>query len=296
MNLLDCLIGASISLYRVSPLYPSWGPRLARVLARRRHSSVGAPAPVVLRKVQGFEMALDLGEVIDSQLYYTGTFEAPTLEVIRKLVRAGDTAVDVGANIGWITLNLARQVGPTGRVLAFEPSERAFHRLAEHVSRNQLAHVETFPLAIGDETSPPTRTSLQSSYRIDGLVALQEEMVSTVRLDDFVSTASLRHLDFIKVDTDGMEPFVFRGARAALERFHPILVFEFGPAQLAQVSEKPEDLLDYLEGLGYGIYHERGLRPATDVRRRLRSWNTSATVNLVGIPAARSPTGPYGVV
>jgi predicted methyltransferase len=59
--------------------------------------------------------------VIDSQLYYAGTFDPESIQVMRALVHSGDTVVDVGANIGWFTLHLAEQVGSTGSVLALEP-------------------------------------------------------------------------------------------------------------------------------------------------------------------------------
>src|SRR5947208_449992 len=98
-------------IYRRSPLYPRWGPILARCLARLRPLDGRG---LVVKDIGGVRFELDLSEVIDASLYYSQTFEEGAEAVIAELVKPGMMAVDVGANIGYHTFRMARLVGSNG--------------------------------------------------------------------------------------------------------------------------------------------------------------------------------------
>src|ERR1700694_4896060 len=84
----------------------------------------------------GLKWCLDLREGIDFSIYLLGAFERSTVVTLEKLVRPGYVAFDIGANIGAHTLRLARGVGPTGRVFAFEPADSVFAKLKQNLALN----------------------------------------------------------------------------------------------------------------------------------------------------------------
>src|SRR5277367_6448201 len=85
---------------------------------------------------RGLVWSLDLSEGIDFSIYLLGAFERSTVVTLEKLVKSGDVVMDIGANIGAHTLGLARSVGPSGRVFAFEPTDFAFDKLQRNLDLN----------------------------------------------------------------------------------------------------------------------------------------------------------------
>ena len=80
---------------------------------------------------------LDLKEGIDFSIYILGEFEKSTFSLYKSILREGDVVLDVGANIGDQTLPIAKLIGPTGKVFAFEPTEYAFNKLTKMLSMGQ---------------------------------------------------------------------------------------------------------------------------------------------------------------
>ena len=241
--------------YRRSPLYPRVGQTFAAGMApvmRIRKS------PVV-RTVNGVRYALDLNEVIDSSLYFSGRFESGAEGAIRRLVTAGDVAIDIGSNIGYHTFGMAREVGPDGLVLAVDPSAWAMKRLNVNMSLNDFSNIRPIRVALGDSPSPTTISAVfRASYRLDGRRDDVPEEVRILSLDTLVDEQSLTRLDFIKLDVDGMEAQVLRGASQSLRRWMPNLLFEITPSALAEIDEDWTALLQSLLDLGYRFETENG--------------------------------------
>src|SRR6202008_4652242 len=105
---------------------------------------VGKDNSVIVNR-GGVRWSLDLAEGIDFSIYLLGAFEPSTAATIQKLVKPGDVALDIGANIGAHTLGLARSVGPQGRVFAFEPTDFAFQKLLQNLSLNADLQARTSP-------------------------------------------------------------------------------------------------------------------------------------------------------
>jgi FkbM family methyltransferase len=279
------LIGLAIRAYRATPLHPRCGAFFARLL-----SLVERRAEAVTVETAGFRMELDLREVVDSQVYYTGEFEPETVETIDRLVRPGDVALDVGANVGFVTLTLAVRVGEAGRVYAFEPTERAFQRLARNLSLNSFPQVRALRLGVSDREGR-TQARIRSSYRTDGIDSSTEQAISLVTLDLWAAREGLDRVDFIKIDTDGMEVQVFRGARATLERLRPGVFFELVPQAISDAGESAEELVRFLDGLGYRLLHQGTLEPWSSAVRALEATRRGACVNVVAWPAERPLPG-----
>jgi FkbM family methyltransferase len=140
----------------------------------------------------------------------------------RQILRPGDLVLDVGANIGYTALVFADAVGPTGRVYAFEPSER-IHALLERSVRPH-ANISALRLAVAEQTGvlpffEATRSNLSSALPIAGAVA---QAVPSVSIDEFC--AKVGAPAFIKIDVEGLESAVLGGARQTLRGARPPLV------------------------------------------------------------------------
>ena len=171
----------------------------------------------VLRTVDGITYELDLNEVIDSAIYFLGAFEPDTAAAFKRLVRPGDVVLDVGANVGSHSLLFSKLVGPCGRVVAFEPTRWAFRKLQRNKDLNLSFCSENLileKLVVADHSGISQTIRFQSRWPLFGVSApSEEEIVDSVTVDDYVENAGLTRVDFLKVDVDGYEYKVIRGAK-----------------------------------------------------------------------------------
>ncbi len=272
-------IGVAMRLYRRSPLHPTAGAMLARLLAQ---VAARLPSPQV-RVVGGMRWELHLDEVIDASLFFSGSFEPRAERAITGHVGVGMTAIDVGANVGYHCLRMARQVGPSGRVIAVEPAPRAITRLRRNLALNDLRNVTVVDAALGDQDVQRAGLRLQSSYPLAGRGRPEPLLARVVRLDALVQELGLTQVDFVKIDVDGGEAKVLRGARETLRHFRPPLFFEITPSALEASGESMESLFAGLLELGYSISDEGGTCWRDPVRRA-RALRRGAGCNLLALP------------
>lgn len=210
----------------------------------------------------GLRWRLDLREGVDLSIFLLGGFEPSTLRLYRRLVREGDCALDIGANVGSHTLPLARLVGARGRVHAFEPTAYAFGKLRANVALNPALaeRIEARQLMLQRDAATPPAPSVYSSWPLEKAGDLHEKhlgrLMSTTgaeatTLDRYVSAAGLHRVDFVKIDVDGGEPDVIAGGAGTLERFRPPLLMEFAPYLYRGREALFQGMLDLLSGLGY---------------------------------------------
>ena len=209
--------------------------------------------PVVVCRRGGLRWQLDLREGIDFSIFLLGGFERKMTAAYRRMIEVGAIVIDIGANIGAHTLPIATRVGPTGRVVAVEPTRYAFERLRMHIGLNPTLAARILPLQtmlMGSRTAVLAE-SVVSSWPLDtpsgahpGHAGVAKATTGAVvrTLDDLVSELDLRSVDFVKLDVEGSEPAVLAGVS------HPVrhLSFEFLPRALDQV----EACLTRLHALG----------------------------------------------
>ncbi len=145
----------------------------------------------------------------------TEVWEPETWALIRSEVRPGDSVADIGCYIGMYAIALARYVGRSGRVYAFEPNVTNCDETRRHLKLNHVEErVELVPAALGDRDS---KVPFNSSAGIQGHITLtpddESSLVPCMRLDTFLAG---RSLDVLKIDVEGYEEFVLRGAAALL--------------------------------------------------------------------------------
>lgn len=126
-------------------------PRLSAWL-QRYFQSRWRGGKVEVRDFHGrFRVSLDINEHMGSKAFWFGAYSGDDIALLKSLLRPGDTLIDVGANMGEWTLAAAGQVGPTGKVIAFEPTEHGLARLRRHVGWNALEdRVDIIAQAVSD--------------------------------------------------------------------------------------------------------------------------------------------------
>lgn len=237
----------------------SFARRLARSLYTRLPSAFSSRA--VIREINGIRYELDLSEMIDSALYFCGCYEPETSRALSRYLRPDMTVIEVGANIGAHTFEIAQQLDPRqGKLYSFEPTVYAFEKLQRNFQLNDFRHVVLEKVALSDTneqrdihraTSPetmPFKASWNRSKRDPKTNSI--DRITFRRLDDYIAEQGIQRLDLLKVDVDGYEMCVLRGGLETLRRFHPLLIIEVGTT-LERVGDRPDALIDTLTELGY---------------------------------------------
>ena len=268
---------------------PGWGTvaRYAGIFDERRWR--GADTRTIRGKLHGYQLYLDLANWSERQTFFLGRFyELETQLTIRALLERGDTLVDVGANIGMITLVGARSVGPSGRVYSIEPQPEAFGRLENHITRNHLQQVTALQLGLSDEPGALRLATLAGHTGMStfaSLGAAQQQAVSgsyearVERGDEVLAGAPAAAPMVIKIDVEGFEIRVLRGLRQTLRRHRPAVITELVPDHLRRAGFEPEQLFELMNEAEYrsfqmttrreGLRHRLSLRPLSARSLRL---------------------------
>ena len=243
---IDSLLGA---YSRIAPTGHG-GYRLAR-FARRFHPPDDRVA--FFRTPDHLRLHLDLGTYPDCCMAF-GLYELDTARVLRRLLRAGDTFVDGGANIGYFALLAAKAVGPGGRVHAFEPQPDNRRRLAEHVAANGFQSViDIHPVALSDRpgavqlhtyANPASNHGQSTMFVLPG-TETRSVSVETVRLDDYLPDIAPR---LIKLDIEGAEPMAISGMAETLRRHRPAIIVELNAATLGRAGFSVQEPIERLLG------------------------------------------------
>jgi FkbM family methyltransferase len=197
-----------------------------------------------------------------TSLYMKRLGYEPHLAFVADCVRPGDTVVDIGANYGVYSLVLATRVGRTGRVIAFEPGREALLQLRENVALNHGLNVELVPLALSDHSGeqPLFHIGGPTTHSLSSFGGERTEVVRLTTLDTWEAGADLDRLDFIKVDVEGHEPQVFRGALTTLARYRPFILFEVSTGAMRRAHVRSSDTYTPLRSVGYEFFTLSGLR------------------------------------
>lgn len=172
-------------------------------------------------------------DLIGRALSVYGEWAEPQVQLLLQLIGEGDTVIEVGAHIGTTTIPLARRVGPSGRVYAFEPQPLVHQMLCANLALNAIGNVRAIPEGVHDTDAPLVLPDMEyGKVENFGGVSLSAdpnavgETVACRRLDSMIDRLSRCAL--IKVDVEGMEAAVLRGAEALIGRHRPILYCEVG--------------------------------------------------------------------
>jgi len=230
-------------------------PAHFRGKARLLNSFIGDTG-VKSARIFGGRFELDLSDFIQRQVYL-GTFEPHETGLIKGCLRPGMTFIDVGANIGYYIALAATQVGPAGRVIAFEPSAYAFERLSAMASKSALTQVTAIHAGLSDAAgSLKLYLGIGSANHTPTMVPHENASASTVRvvpLDDEAARLGIEHIDLMKIDVEGYEPKVLAAAARLLrERRIRAILCEFNEMWLRKAGSSPDALEALILQAGMG--------------------------------------------
>ena len=189
-------------------------------------------------------------------------WSSPEERMLERMDLRGQVVYDVGAYRGAYSLFFSRRVGPAGRVIAFEPEARNFALLRRNLERNQVRNVMPLQIALGEERD------LRTIYGLPGMpttASLAEEARTPLRrargqacvesLDELLGALALPQPQFLKIDVEGMELEVLRGAAKTLERLRPGLLIELHGCSRGHKRRRAAELAELLQPCGYALIH-----------------------------------------
>ena len=218
------------------------------------------PKDIVLVEVQGSKMYVkpdDSG--ISAAIINQGVWEPQETALFYALIKPRMTVLDVGANMGYYTLIAAKLVGSAGRAYAFEPDPENCQLIVKSVQLNGYNNVSVFNNAVGDRRGR-VKLHLESTNwghslsprNINNPAGSIE--VELITLDDLYQAGKLGdHIHFIKLDVQGAEELVLKGARMIIQEQRPVAVMELEPARLNNMGSDALNLLHWFEHEGYSI-------------------------------------------
>lgn len=281
------------------------GRRLSRVrirgIPRLMYMSGGfvlGPGIQTVQSVSGLQIAIDARDYASCMMFF-GRFSAELISLMNSLVKVGDSVLDVGAQLGYVSSHLARLVGPSGVVHSFEPDPNALLRLRATVQANGHSWVLIFPIALGNdegELSFNVSPVLGWSTAVSGshLVNLSQITVPVTTVDRLASAGRIRRpVTFVKIDVEGYECAVLDGMSELLERDRPFILTEVNPVLLKPAALTPADLLSKIEKHRYRLFRvqERsGVLSGGEIELSpVTSEQVTEFCDVLGVPEEKQP-------
>ncbi len=203
--------------------------------------------------VHGHTLTVDPGDYLGLTINYV--YEPDVTSFLQRSVKRGDRAIDLGANIGYFTLLLAKLVGPEGHVIAFEPDAENFALLEQNICANDFENVDLRRQAVADRSGTTLlyRSPVNpGDHRLVGGSRMDREEVEVVKLDD-VAEQEFGRLRWIKMDVQGAELAALRGMRRLIASCPDLtIVSEVFPRALADFGDDPAELSSLIDA-GFAI-------------------------------------------
>lgn len=197
------------------------------------------------------------------RLLADGFFEPELARLAAHLTDPERDVIDVGANIGFYTILLAKRLSAGNRVAAFEPSKEAFEKLMKNVAHNQVEEkVLSFPLGASDSTGSSALYHVQGRTEYSSFVPIVHpaassdfisvQSISTVTVDEVVSNHELRPA-FLKVDVEGAEHLVIAGSRRTIRSYRPVILMEISDQLLQSAGSSAQAVVEDIRSYDYVV-------------------------------------------
>lgn len=234
-----------------------------------------------------FNVDIDLDPAMHSM--YFSIYEPKVTDILKRSLRHGDTFIDVGANVGYISAFALGLVGKTGSIHSFEPVPQFFRRLQRIKNDNPGYNIFLNNTALGehDHIAQISVTNLNNigwNTMVPGFMSqntVKENLWITVTtLDHYVFEHNMERINLVKIDTEGYEFQVIKGFQHYLRSVAelPILVVEIAPAAYPLLNSSLAEFSDFMQELGYVAKSE-------DLENFVKLEEIEKTTNVVFLPA-----------
>ncbi len=217
--------------------------------------------PVWVQVQPDVKMLLDPYDYVSREILETGQWEAESWAILQEHIGKGATVVDIGAHIGYYSLKAAPVAGPAGHVIAIEPNPETIQKLRGNIQASGARTITVEPVACSDTEStlelfaaPRSNTGETSLSRTNASQDSQGVTSYKVRarpLDEILKQAGVSRVDAVKIDVEGAEYLVLKGATETLDRYHPALLIEIVEHQLQAMGTSSEQVKELLRSHGY---------------------------------------------
>ncbi|RZS97334.1 FkbM family methyltransferase [Cecembia calidifontis] len=218
-------------------------------------------------KFRGIQMKVDISKSMGASIYWRGAHDWRPIFVLEKLLKKGNTFIDIGANQGEYALWAVRKTTASGNVLAFEPMDAVFAQLKENISLNPDYSnvIQAIQMGLSDRPGEINLYGKEGSNEgVNTIYPTPEHtfLIQKIKLDTLDN--QLEHLrpgrvDLIKIDVEGAELQVLKGATKCLTRFKPSLIIEINKEACQSAGYEAQDILEFLKNFGYA-FKQIGLR------------------------------------
>lgn len=251
------ILDRALTVYSYLPHHPGKGWIYDRVLP----TASGTWDKPRIRSRFGVKFECDLRDKLAREIYFVG-FVRRDCRVLRGLIRPGQVILDIGANIGYFSLLFAKWLRGKGEVYAFEPFPATKRRLERNLELNPKLRslVRLRATAISDfvgciSMSAPDEGNSGCNY----LSASGDGDIAVTTLDAFAQQECFSRVDLIKVDVEGSEVALLKGARGTLERFRPLVMIEINPGTLRRFEQTAGDVVSLLGKYRYRMAYANRL-------------------------------------
>ncbi|MCC7147538.1 MAG: FkbM family methyltransferase [Phycisphaeraceae bacterium] len=209
-------------------------------------------------RAHGMLMRLDLQDWAERWAYFSGRYyQRPLGELLGRVLRPGDQFVDIGANIGMTSLIAAGRIGRGGVGLSYEPNPKAFQRLHDHLTLNELAHFQAIPAGLGRQAQTAV-LSLDGRHTGTGTLTLsaaadtgQHTAVEIRSAQDVAGRLDSSRPTLVKIDVEGYEYEVLCGLKPVLDWPEVMVVVEITDQALRRLGQSGPEVYRLMEEHGY---------------------------------------------
>jgi FkbM family methyltransferase len=234
------------------------------------------PKSPVFKKINGISFEFDFNYDPHIKRFYFGTYEARIVRILKNFLNKGDTFIDVGANIGYLTAIAAGCVGREGEVHSFEPVPEYFRKLRKLAKMNNQFKIVVNQFALGDVEGKVKiyvpEGNIGNSTIIPDLISKTKLKkiikVPIHRLDEYIREKKLNNIKLIKIDVEGFEFPVLKGLEKYFSESRntgtcPLILCEIHPSVYPSLGYRLQDLFDYMERFFYYPFE------ITNLKRRM---------------------------
>ncbi|HOZ36487.1 MAG TPA: FkbM family methyltransferase [bacterium] len=239
-----------------------------RLMEKIRKSPAGKflflKQPRVLTDKNGMRFALYPWMTLGLKKLITKSHYADEFTALGKLIKKDDVVFDVGANAGVLSVYMSRLIGENGRLYAFEPIRETYYLLKENLALNRCENTRAENVALDSENGTKIMHCFEKNNsewnsfgapNFDGVTPNKKVEIRAETIDNYARQNKVEWIDFLKIDVEGFEREVLKGARRMLsEERIKYLSFEISQIPITAAGIKPKEVFDLLAQYGYQIY------------------------------------------